>query len=84
MYSQDILATLSMLNHLSNNDLEEILNDDGRFEEIDNDIKQHKILEATKQVECQLDGESESLENLDIDDIEKLRKKRLQEMKKVH
>ncbi|XP_011315096.1 vacuolar protein sorting-associated protein 37B-like isoform X2 [Fopius arisanus] len=33
-----------MLNHLSNTDLGEILNDDGRFEEVVNDIKQ-KIAE---------------------------------------
>ncbi|XP_011304085.1 vacuolar protein sorting-associated protein 37B-like [Fopius arisanus] len=54
MYSQDqgldILAALSMLNHLSNTDLGEILNDDGRFEEVVNDIKQFKELESEKEV----------------------------------
>ncbi|XP_011315061.1 vacuolar protein sorting-associated protein 37B-like [Fopius arisanus] len=46
----DILAPLSMLNHLSNTDLGEILNDDGRFEEVVNDIKQFKELESEKEV----------------------------------
>ncbi|XP_011301331.1 vacuolar protein sorting-associated protein 37B-like [Fopius arisanus] len=46
----DILAALSMLNHLSNTDLGEILNDDGRFEEVVNDIKQFKELESEKEV----------------------------------
>ncbi|XP_015111153.1 thioredoxin domain-containing protein 9 isoform X1 [Diachasma alloeum] len=47
-------------------------------------VIQQKVLEVAKQVESQLDAEIEALENLDIDDIEKLREKRLQEMKKVH
>ncbi|XP_011298144.1 uncharacterized protein [Fopius arisanus] len=46
----DILAALSMLNRLSNTDLGEILNDDGRFEEVVNDIKQLKQLESEKKV----------------------------------
>lgn len=44
MYSQnsepDIPAALAMLNHLSNAELNEILNDEGKFEEIVKDIKQ--------------------------------------------
>ncbi|XP_011299472.1 vacuolar protein sorting-associated protein 37B-like isoform X2 [Fopius arisanus] len=43
-------AALSMLNHLSNTDLGEILNDDGRFEEVVNDIKQFEELESEKEV----------------------------------
>ncbi|XP_011306314.1 vacuolar protein sorting-associated protein 37B-like isoform X1 [Fopius arisanus] len=43
-------AALSMLNHLSNTDVGEILNDDGRFEEVVNDIKQFKELESEKEV----------------------------------
>ncbi|XP_011304192.1 vacuolar protein sorting-associated protein 37B-like [Fopius arisanus] len=43
-------AALSTLNHLSNTDLREILNDDGRFEEVVNDIKQFKELESEEEV----------------------------------
>ncbi|XP_015111156.2 thioredoxin domain-containing protein 9 isoform X2 [Diachasma alloeum] len=54
MYGQDqgpdIPAALATLNHLSNADLGEILNDDGRFEEIVKDIKQFKDLESEKEV----------------------------------
>lgn len=45
---------------------------------------QQKVLEVANQVERQLDAELEQLENLDVDDLEKLREKRLEEMKKVH
>ncbi|XP_063992842.1 thioredoxin domain-containing protein 9 [Diachasmimorpha longicaudata] len=47
-------------------------------------VIQQKVLQVAKQVESQLDAEIEALENLDIDDIERLREKRLQEMKKAH
>ncbi|XP_063992845.1 vacuolar protein sorting-associated protein 37B [Diachasmimorpha longicaudata] len=52
MYGQDqgpdIPAALAMLNHLSNVDLGEILNDEERFEEVVKDIKQFKDLESEK------------------------------------
>lgn len=36
----DIPAALAMLNHLSNSELNELLNDDRKFEEVVKDIKQ--------------------------------------------
>ncbi|XP_011304646.1 vacuolar protein sorting-associated protein 37C-like, partial [Fopius arisanus] len=47
-------AALSMLKHLSNTDLGEILNDDGRFEEVVNDIKQ-KIAEKFLSGDAEVD-----------------------------
>ncbi|XP_015609327.1 thioredoxin domain-containing protein 9 [Cephus cinctus] len=44
---------------------------------------QQKVIEVANQVEKQLDAELEKLDNLDIDDIEKLREKRLRDMKKL-
>lgn len=44
---------------------------------------QQKVAEIASHVERQLDSEIEKLDNLNIDDIEKLREKRLQEMKKM-
>ncbi|XP_031783676.1 thioredoxin domain-containing protein 9 [Nasonia vitripennis] len=46
-------------------------------------IIQQKVAELASHVERQLDSEIEKLDNLNIDDIEKLREKRLQEMKKM-
>lgn len=46
-------------------------------------IIQQKVAELASHVEKQLDSEIEKLDNLNIDDIEKLREKRLQEMKKM-
>ena len=39
------------------------------------------VLEATKVIEEQLDAEMDRLDNLDSDDLERLREKRLQQMK---
>lgn len=36
----DIPAALALLNHLSNDELKEILNNEGKFEEVVKDIKQ--------------------------------------------
>lgn len=49
---------------------------------MDQIIKQ-KVVEIASQVEQQLDSEIERLENLNVDDIEKLREQRLKEMKKM-
>ncbi|XP_057331782.1 vacuolar protein sorting-associated protein 37B [Microplitis mediator] len=46
----DIPAALAMLNHLSNDELKEILNNDGKFEEVVKDIKQFKELETEKEM----------------------------------
>ncbi|XP_011501258.1 PREDICTED: thioredoxin domain-containing protein 9 [Ceratosolen solmsi marchali] len=43
----------------------------------------HKVVEIASQVEKQLDSELEKLDNLTIDDVEKLREQRLKEMKKL-
>lgn len=40
------------------------------------------LLQAAKQVEDQLDSQLHQLENLDEDDIEKLRRHRIEEMKR--
>lgn len=45
---------------------------------------QQKVLEVANQVERQLDAELDQLENLDVDDFEKLREKRLNDIKKIH
>jgi len=44
---------------------------------------QQKVLEVANQVEKQIDTELEALERLDVDDFEKLREKRLKEMKQI-
>ncbi|KAK0159368.1 hypothetical protein PV328_010253 [Microctonus aethiopoides] len=46
----DIPAALAMLNHLSNSELNELLNDDRKFEEVVKDIKQFKDLETEKEM----------------------------------
>ncbi|GLH12472.1 Viral IAP-associated factor homolog [Gryllus bimaculatus] len=43
---------------------------------------QNQVLKVAETVEQQVDAEIQALEKLDIDDIEKLREKRLQDMKK--
>lgn len=47
-------------------------------------IIQQKLIETAKVVEQQIELEIERLDNLDVDDIEKLREQRLKEMKKQH
>jgi acetyl-CoA carboxylase alpha subunit len=42
-----------------------------------------KVVELASHVEQQLDSELDKLDNLTIDDIEKLREQRLKEMKKL-
>ncbi|KAH0562756.1 vacuolar protein sorting-associated protein 37B [Cotesia glomerata] len=46
----DIPAALALLNHLSNDELKEILNNEGKFEEVVKDIKQFKELETEKEM----------------------------------
>jgi len=46
----DIPAALGLLNHLNNDELKELLNDDGKFEDIVKDIKQFKELETEKEM----------------------------------
>ncbi|XP_058789486.1 thioredoxin domain-containing protein 9 [Phymastichus coffea] len=46
-------------------------------------VIQQKVAEIASHVEKQLDAEIEKLDNLNIDDIEKLREHRLKEMKKM-
>lgn len=47
-------------------------------------ILQQKLVAAAELVERQLDQEIEKLDNIDINDLDKLREKRLQELKKQH
>lgn len=47
-------------------------------------IIQQKVAEVASKVEQHLDAEIEKLDNLNIDDIEKLREQRLQAMKNLH
>lgn len=44
-------------------------------------VVEKTVLEATKAIEEQLDAELDRLDNLDSDDLERLREKRLQQMK---
>lgn len=46
----DIPAALGLLSHLDNEELKELLNDDGKFEDIVKDIKQFKDLETEKEM----------------------------------
>ncbi|XP_011871436.1 PREDICTED: vacuolar protein sorting-associated protein 37B isoform X1 [Vollenhovia emeryi] len=46
----DIPAALGLLSHLNNDELKELLNDDGKFEDIVKDIKQFKDLETEKEM----------------------------------
>lgn len=46
----DIPAALGLLSHLNNDELKELLNNDGKFEELVNDIKQFKDLETEKEM----------------------------------
>lgn len=46
----DVPAALGLLAHLSNDELKDILNDDGKFEDIVKDIKQFKELETEKEM----------------------------------
>ncbi|KMQ93146.1 vacuolar protein sorting-associated protein 37b-like protein [Lasius niger] len=46
----DIPAALGLLSHLDNDELKELLNNDGKFEDIVKDIKQFKNLETEKEV----------------------------------
>ncbi|EZA54027.1 hypothetical protein DMN91_000268 [Ooceraea biroi] len=46
----DIPAALGLLSHLDNDELKELLNDDGKFEDIVKDIKQFKNLETEKEM----------------------------------
>lgn len=45
-------------------------------------IIQNQVMQVAQRVEQQLDAELERLENMDADDLETLREKRLKEMKK--
>lgn len=45
-------------------------------------VLQKKVVEVAAYVENQLDAELEKLDNLDINDFEKLRENRLKELKK--
>jgi len=46
----DIPAALGLLSHLDNDELKELLNNDGKFEDIVKDIKQFKDLETEKEM----------------------------------
>jgi len=46
-------------------------------------VLQQKVIEVANHVEQQLDEELEKLDNLDISDYEKLRAKRLNELKQM-
>ncbi|XP_076245810.1 vacuolar protein sorting 37B [Calliopsis andreniformis] len=46
----DIPAALGLLSHLTNDELKELLNNDGKFEDIVKDIKQFKDLETEKEM----------------------------------
>ena len=46
----DVPAALGLLAHLDNDELKELLNNDGKFEDIVKDIKQFKDLETEKEV----------------------------------
>ncbi|XP_011702361.1 PREDICTED: vacuolar protein sorting-associated protein 37B [Wasmannia auropunctata] len=46
----DIPAALGLLSHLDNDELKELLNNDGKFEDIVKDIKQFKELETEKEM----------------------------------
>ncbi|XP_012530289.1 vacuolar protein sorting-associated protein 37B [Monomorium pharaonis] len=46
----DIPAALGLLSHLDNDELKELLNDDGKFEDIVKDIKQFKDFETEKEM----------------------------------
>ncbi|XP_071561292.1 vacuolar protein sorting-associated protein 37B [Temnothorax nylanderi] len=46
----DIPAALGLLSHLDNDELKELLNNDGKFEDIVRDIKQFKDLETEKEM----------------------------------
>ncbi|XP_012224404.1 vacuolar protein sorting-associated protein 37B [Linepithema humile] len=46
----DIPAALGLLSHLDNDELKELLNDDGKFEDIVKDIKQFKEFETEKEM----------------------------------
>ncbi|XP_032688335.1 vacuolar protein sorting-associated protein 37B isoform X2 [Odontomachus brunneus] len=46
----DIPAALGLLSHLNNDELKELLNNDGKFEDIVKDIKQFKDLETEKEM----------------------------------
>ncbi|XP_018319064.1 thioredoxin domain-containing protein 9 [Agrilus planipennis] len=48
---------------------------------MDSQILENKVLQVTKTIEKQVDAALEKLENLDVNDIESLRKKRMQELK---
>jgi acetyl-CoA carboxylase alpha subunit len=45
-------------------------------------VVENTLLQAAKQVEEQLDSQLHRLDNLDEDDLEKLRRQRLEEMKR--
>ncbi|XP_043268346.1 vacuolar protein sorting-associated protein 37B-like [Venturia canescens] len=46
----DIPAALGLLNHLNNDELKELLNDDAKFEDLVKDAKQFKDLETEKEM----------------------------------
>lgn len=46
-------------------------------------VIQQKLAEVASVVEQQIDAEIEKLDNLNVDDLEQLREKRLQDMKKL-
>lgn len=46
----DIPAALGLLSHLNNDELKELLNNDGKFEDLVKDIKQFKELETEKEM----------------------------------
>ncbi|CAK9796177.1 Vacuolar protein sorting-associated protein 37B [Anthophora plagiata] len=46
----DIPAALGLLSHLTNDELKELLNNDGKFEDIVKDVKQFKDLETEKEM----------------------------------
>ncbi|XP_011315095.1 uncharacterized protein [Fopius arisanus] len=76
-----------MLNHLSNTDLGEILNDDGRFEEVVNDIKQICNLPTFREVSKfkELESEKEVLNagNRSLAEVNLEKRPQLEENKKA-